>query len=112
MEQLAANAERASIRYKQAEFLADRLGEEYEGVISGVTEWGLYVELKENMCEGLIPIRDLDEDYYELDEKNYCLVGRRTHRTYRIGDTVSVVVAGVNMERKQIDFALVKKSRK
>lgn len=108
MEQLAANAERASIRYKQVEFLADRLGEEYDGVISGVTEWGLYVEIDENKCEGLIPIRDLDDDYYELDEKNYCLVGRRKRRTYRLGDAVRVQIAAANLEKKQLDFALIR----
>lgn len=107
MEQLAANAERASIKYKQVEFLSDQVGEEYDGVISGVTEWGLYVELDENKCEGLIPIRDLDDDYYEIDEKNYALVGRRTHRTYRLGDPVRIVIANANLEKKQLDFALV-----
>ena len=108
MEQLAANAERASIKYKQVEFLSDRLGEEYDGVISGVTEWGLYVEIDENKCEGLIPIRDLDDDYYEIDEKNYALVGRRTHRTYRLGDPVRIVIANANLDKKQLDFALVR----
>lgn len=112
MEQLAANAERASIKYKQTEFLAERLGEEYDGVISGVTEWGLFVELNENKCEGHVPIRDLDDDYYEFDEKNYCLVGRRYHRVYRLGDAVRVLVASANMERKQIDFALVENRKK
>ncbi|MCG4739801.1 ribonuclease R, partial [Bacteroides intestinalis] len=77
MEQIAANAERASVKYKQVEFMTERLGQIFDGVISGVTEWGLYVELNENKCEGMIPIRDLDDDYYEFDEKNYCLRGRR-----------------------------------
>ena len=108
MEQLAANAERASIKYKQVEFLSERLGEEYDGVISGVTEWGLYVEIDENKCEGLIPIRDLDDDYYEIDEKNYALVGRRTLRVYRLGDPVRIVIANANLEKKQLDFALVR----
>jgi ribonuclease R len=112
MEQLAANAERASIKYKQVEFLSDRLGEEYDGVISGVTEWGLYVEIDENKCEGLIPIRDLDDDYYELDEKTYALVGRRTHRTYRLGDAVRIIIANANLEKKQLDFALVRTYKK
>ena len=88
--------------------LADRLGEEYDGVISGVTEWGLYVEIDENKCEGLIPIRDLDDDYYELDEKNYSLVGRRKRRTYRLGDPVRVQIAAANLEKKQLDFALIR----
>lgn len=107
MEQLAANAERASIKYKQVEYLGDHLGEVYEGVISGVTEWGLYVELDENKCEGLVPVRDLADDYYEFDEKNYCLTGRRNHNRYRLGDKVRVKVARANLERKQLDFALV-----
>ena len=106
MEQLAANAERASIKYKQVEFMSERLGEEYDGVISGITEWGLYVEINENKCEGLVPIRDLEDDYYEFDEKNYCLMGRRKHRIYRLGDPIRIKVARANLERKQLDFAL------
>lgn len=107
MEQLAANAERASIKYKQVEFMGERLGEVYDGVISGITEWGLYVEINENKCEGLVPIRDLEDDYYEFDEKNYCLMGRRKHRIYRLGDPIRIKVARANLERKQLDFALV-----
>lgn len=106
MEQIASNAERASIKYKQVEFMTERLGNVYEGVISGVTEWGLYVEINENKCEGMIPIRDLDDDYYEFDEKNYCLRGRRKHRTYRLGDAITIRVARANLEKKQLDFAL------
>ncbi|MCM1093010.1 MAG: ribonuclease R [Lachnospiraceae bacterium] len=106
-EQLAANAERASIKYKQVEFLADRLGEIYDGIISGVTEWGLYVELNENKCEGLVPIRDLADDYYDFDERNYCLIGRRTHTRYSLGDRVKVQVARANIEKKIVDFALL-----
>ena len=107
MEQIAANAERASIKYKQVEFMSERLGQTYDGVISGVTEWGLYVELNENKCEGMIPIRDLDDDYYEFDEKNYCLRGRHKNRTYSLGDAITVKVARANLEKKQLDFALV-----
>ncbi len=107
MEQLAATAERASIKYKQVEYMSERLGEEYDGVISGITEWGLYVEISENKCEGLVPIRDLEDDYYEFDEKNYCLTGRRKHRVYRLGDSIRIQVARANLERKQLDFALV-----
>lgn len=107
MEQLAANAERASIKYKQVEFMGDHMGEEYEGVISGVTEWGLYVELDANLCEGLVPVRDLVDDYYDFDEKNYCLIGRRHGVRYRLGDNVKVKVARANLERKQLDFILV-----
>lgn len=107
MEQTAANAERASIKYKQVEFMSDKLGRVYDGVISGVTEWGLYVELNENKCEGLVPIRDLDDDYYEFDEKNYCLIGRRKKHQYRLGDPITIKVAQANLERKQLDFMLV-----
>ena len=107
MEQIAANAERASIKYKQVEFMSERLGQTYDGVISGVTEWGLYVELNENKCEGMIPIRDLDDDYYEFDEMNYCLRGRRKNRIYSLGDAITVKVARANLEKKQLDFALV-----
>ena len=106
MEQLAASAERASIKYKQVEFMQEHVGQIYDGVISGVTEWGLYVELNENKCEGMIPIRDLDDDYYEYDEKNYCLRGRRKKHTYSLGDAITVQVARANLEKKQLDFAL------
>lgn len=107
MEQTAASAERASIKYKQVEFMMDKIGQTYDGVISGVTEWGLYVELNENKCEGMIPIRDLDDDYYEFDEKNYCLRGRRKNRVYSLGDAITIKVARANLEKKQLDFALV-----
>ena len=106
MEQLAAQAERASIKYKQVEFMQEHVGQVYDGVISGVTEWGLYVELNENKCEGMIPIRDLDDDYYEYDEKNYCLRGRRKKHVYNLGDAVSIKVARANLEKKQLDFTL------
>lgn len=107
MEQLAANAERASIKYKQVEYMADHMGEVYDGVISGVTEWGLYVELVDNMCEGLVPVRDLADDYYDFDEKNYCLIGRRRGVRYRLGDEVRVKVARAALDKKQLDFVLV-----
>lgn len=107
MEQLAANAERSSIKYKQVEYMADHLGEEFDGMISGVTEWGLYVELDENKCEGLVPMRDLADDYYDFDEKNYCLRGRKRGNVYRLGDNVRVRVANTNLDRKQLDFIIV-----
>ncbi len=107
MEQIAANAERASIKYKQVEFMKDKLGMIFDGVISGVTEWGLYVELNENKCEGLIPIRDLDDDFYEMDEETYSLIGRRKNRSFRLGDPVTVQIANANLERKQLDFMLM-----
>lgn len=104
MEQTAVQAERSSIKYKQVEYMSTRLGEEYAGVITGVTEWGLYVELTENMCEGLIPVRDLANDYYNLDERNYRLVGERTGTSYRLGDEVVVRVARADIQRRQLDF--------
>lgn len=106
MEQLASNAERASIKYKQVEFMAEHVGQVFDGVISGVTEWGIYVELIENKCEGMIPIRDLDDDYYTFDEKNYCLVGRRYHKKFQLGDELTVRVAKANLDKKQLDFVL------
>ncbi len=105
MEQIASNAERDSIKYKQVEFMSDKLGKVYDGVISGVTEWGIYIEINENKCEGMIPIRELDDDFYELDEKNYRLVGRRTNREYRLGQPVTIQVAKANLERRQLDFS-------
>ena len=107
MEQLASNAERASIKYKQVEYLGERLGNVYDGIISGVTEWGIYVELDENKCEGLVPIRDLEDDYYEFDEKNYCLIGRNTNRRYQLGDKVTIQIARADLAKKQLDFVLV-----
>ena len=107
MEQIAANAERASIKYKQVEFMSERMGQVFEGTVSGVTEWGLYVEINENKCEGMIGMRELDDDFYDFDEKAYCLTGRRFHKKYSLGDPIRVKVARANLERKQLDFALV-----
>jgi len=107
MEQLAANAERASIKYKQVEYMSERLGQVYDGVISGVTEWGIYVELNENKCEGMIPIRNLGDDYYTFDEKNYCIIGRHKHKKYQLGDAVTVKIARADLVKKQLDLALV-----
>lgn len=107
MEQLASNAERASIKYKQVEYMQDHLGEEFSGIISGVTEWGLYVELNDNLCEGLVPMRDLVDDFYDFDEKNHCLIGRRHNNRYRLGDNVDVKVARADLEKKQLDFILI-----
>lgn len=107
MEQLAASAERSSIKFKQAEFLGERLGQVFDGVVSGVSEWGIYVEIEENKCEGLVPVRDLRDDHYIYDEKNYCLIGRRTHKRFTLGDKLKIKVASVNMERRTVDFALV-----
>jgi ribonuclease R len=106
MEQLAANAERASIKYKQVEFMGERVEEIFDGVISGVTEWGIYVEIIENKCEGMVPIRDLDDDFYTFDDKNYCLIGRRLHKRYQLGDEVKIKVAKANLDKKQLDFVI------
>ena len=106
MEQLATQAERASIKYKQVEFMADRLGQEFDGTVSGVTEFGLYVEITENGCEGMIPLRSLLDDYYEFDERNYCLIGRRFRRRYQLGDKVRIRVDRANLDRKQLDFVM------
>ena len=109
MEQTAASAERASVKYKQVEFMADRIGQTFEGVISGITEWGIYVEINENKCEGMVPMRDLGEDYFEFDEKNYCLIGRKHHKKFSLGDPVKIQVARANLEKKQLDFTLAEK---
>ena len=106
MEQVAASAERASIKYKQVEFMSDHIGQVFDGVISGITEWGVYVELTANKCEGMIPIRDLDDDYYSFDDKNYCLVGRRYHKRYQLGDEITVKVAKANLDKKQLDLVI------
>ncbi|MBR5893179.1 MAG: ribonuclease R [Bacteroidaceae bacterium] len=105
-EQVAANAERASIKYKQVEFMSEHVGEEYDAVISGVTEWGIYAEINENKCEGMIPLRTLQDDFYEFDDANYCLVGKRKHRKYMIGDPLRIRITRANLERKQLDFEL------
>ena len=107
MEKLAEEAERASIKYKQVEFMQDKLGEEFDGIISGVTEWGIFVELTETKCEGLVHIRDLDDDFYHYDEKDYCLIGQHKHKKYQLGDPLKVKLVRTDLEKKQIDFVLV-----
>jgi ribonuclease R len=106
MESKAANAERASIKYKQVEFMMDKIGQEFSGVISGVTDWGIFVEL-ENKCEGMVSVSSLDDDFYIFDEKNYCLEGRHTHKKYQLGDEVKVEIIRANLEKKQLDFRLI-----
>ncbi len=107
-EVLAANAERASIKYKQVEFMADKVGQTFEGIISGVTEWGLYVELTENKCEGMIPIRHIDpNEYFIFNEKEYCVEGAHSGKRFQLGDTVNVRVMRADLNKKQLDFALV-----
>jgi ribonuclease R len=107
MELIASNAERASIKYKQVEFMSEHIGEEYSAVISGVTEWGLYAEINDNKCEGMIPMRTLQDDYYEFDDANYCIIGRRTRRKFTIGDPVRIRIARANLDKKQLDFELI-----
>jgi ribonuclease R len=107
MEKKAADAERASIKYKQAEFLEDNIGQMYKGIISGVTEWGMYVEIEENKCEGMIRLRDISDDFYTLDEKNYCIIGQKKKKKYQLGDEVMIKVKRVDLSKRQIDFSLV-----
>ena len=107
MELTAAQAERDSIKYKMVEFMQQFLGEEYDAHISGVASYGIYCEIDENHCEGMVAMRDLGDDYYEFDEKNYCLVGRRRHNTYALGDAVRIKVVKANVEKRQLDFVLV-----
>jgi ribonuclease R len=107
MEKKAADAERASVKYKQAEYLQDQIGNVYNGLISGVTEWGMYVEIIENKCEGMIRLRDITDDFYTLDEKNYAIIGQRKKKVYQLGDEVRIKVKNVDLTKKQIDFSLV-----
>jgi ribonuclease R len=107
MERLAAEAERASVKYKQVEYMSDKTGQVFEGVISGVTEWGIYVEIIENQCEGMIHIRELADDFYEYDEENYCLKGRSTGKVYTLGDRVNIEVVKADLQKKQLDYRLV-----
>jgi ribonuclease R len=107
MEKKAAEAERASIKYKQVEYLSDKVGQEFEGIISGVTRWGLYVELIESKSDGMIPMAELSGDYYEVDEKNFRLVGRNTGEVINMGDRVLVQVKSTSLMLRQIEFSLV-----
>ncbi len=107
MEKRAADAERASIKYKQVEYLEENIGSTFTGIISGVTEWGMYVELIENKCEGMIRLRDIADDFYVLDEKNYCIIGQRKKKKYQLGDEVQVKVKKVDLSKRQIDFTLL-----
>lgn len=108
MEQIAQNAERDSIKYKMVEFMGDKVGEVYDAHISGITSYGIYAEIDENHCEGMVPMRDLDDDYYDFDEKNFLLIGRRHHHKYQLGDPIRIQVAKANLEKRQLDFTLAK----
>jgi ribonuclease R len=107
MEKRATDAERLFVKYKQAEYLADQINTEFAGIISGVTEWGIYVEIVENKCEGMIRLRDIDDDFYVLDQANYCIIGQRKKRKYQLGDEVKIKVRKVDLSKKQIDFQLI-----
>ena len=109
MEQTAQQAERDSIKYKMVEFMADKIGNEYDAHISGIQSYGIYCEVDENHCEGMVSMHDLDDDYYDFDERNYCLVGRRHHNNYQLGDPVRIKVARANLEKRQLDFVLADK---
>lgn len=106
MEIIAQNAERDSIKYKMVEFMADKIGNTYDAHISGITSYGIYCEIDENHCEGMVPLHDLDDDYYDFDERNYCLVGRHHRHKYQLGDPIRIVVAKANVEKRQLDFSL------
>ncbi|PCJ91868.1 MAG: ribonuclease R [Flavobacteriaceae bacterium] len=107
MEGLAASAERDSIKYMQIKFMQDHQDKEFKGVISGVTEWGLYVEIIENKCEGMVRIRDIKNDYYNFDEKQYAIIGERKGKIYQLGDTVTVMVKSSDLVKRHLDFALI-----
>lgn len=107
MELTAAQAERDSIKYKMVEFMQQFIGQEFDAHISGVASYGIYCEIDENHCEGMVPMRDLGDDYYEFDEKNYCLRGRRRHNVYSLGDPIRIKVASANVDKRQLDFVIV-----
>jgi ribonuclease R len=106
MEQRAVEAERASVKIMQVEYMQRHIGDEFEGLVSGVVNYGIFVELNDTLVEGMVHVRNMDDDYYEFDQRNYTLVGRRTGRKFRLGDTVRVKVLSVNPERAEIDFVL------
>jgi ribonuclease R len=107
MERRAAEAERASIKYKQAEYMLDKIGKEFPGIISGVSKWGIYVEIDAFKCEGMVALRTLVDDSYTLDQENYRVIGSRRGHIYRLGDKVRIIVKRVELARKQMDFEIV-----
>ena len=104
---LATKAERDSIKYMQVKYMQNHLHEEFEGVISGITEWGMYVEIVDNLCEGMVRIKDIQDDYYLFDEKEYAVIGQSTKKMYRLGDKVQISVKSADLERKHLDFTLL-----
>ena len=111
-EQLATNAERDSIKYMQVKYMEKHMDQEFKGVISGVTEWGIYVEIIENGCEGMCRIREITDDFYIFDEKQYALVGQSSNNLYQLGDQVLIKVKHTDLERKHLDFTLLEKINK
>jgi len=107
MERKALEAERASIKYKQAEYLLDKVGQEFNGLISGVSKWGIFVELEGNKCEGMVSLKYMEDDFYYLDEDNYRVVGHQFGKEYRLGDPVRIRVRKIELAKKQMDFELV-----
>jgi ribonuclease R len=106
-EKSATEAERASIKYKQVEFLKDKVGKTFEGIISGMSEWGIYVELNENKCEGMARLRDIKDDFYYFDESKYAVVGRRYKKTYTMGEPVEIIIRRADLIKKQLDFEII-----
>jgi ribonuclease R len=111
MERRAVEAERASVKYKQVEFMQDKIGREFDGLVSGLTEWGIYVEIVDNKCEGMISIRSITDDFYEFDEEEYRIIGRHSGRRFEIGDAVRIEVVNANLSRRQLDYKLVEFDR-
>ena len=109
-ELVAADAERTSVKYKLVEFMQDKLGQEFEGTVSGITEWGMYVEIEPTKIEGMVSLREIKSDFFEFDEARYRLVGRRTHKIFRLGDQVRIKVKSANLEQRLLDYELVEQS--
>jgi ribonuclease R len=107
MEQLAVNAERTSVKYKQVEYMKNNVGNVYDGIISGITQWGIYVELTESKCEGMVSVRSLTDDFYEYDEAEFALIGQHSKHRYTMGDKVTVKVVSANMDKRQLDFEMI-----
>ncbi len=106
-EHLATEAERSSIKYKLAEFMQEKVGQEFEGTVSGITEWGMYVEIEPTKVEGMVMLREIKEDFFIYDEKNYCLIGKATRKRFTLGDKVRIKVSKTNLEQKLIDYTLI-----
>jgi ribonuclease R len=107
MEKRAADAERASVKYKQAEYMLDKIGQEFDALISGVSKWGIFAEITGTKCEGMIKLRDLDDDYYYLDEENFRVIGQRYGNVYKLGDKVRIRVKKIDLSRKQMDYTIL-----